>query len=123
MASCPGIAHTVMTLTDPYSGIGPSLELAKHGISQVVDLPVGHNFSDHPMLATYWHLDKPGLALGDVELVSKNATGRPAYHMTGWYSTGMMTFLSDRLRKMKLTASELERHLLPERAHTECFVL
>jgi len=60
-----------MTLTDPYRRHWPVLGAAKHGISQVVDLPVGHNFSDHPMLATYWHLDKPGLALGDVELVSQ----------------------------------------------------
>jgi choline dehydrogenase-like flavoprotein len=53
------------------SGVGPKNELERHGIEQVAELPVGQNYSDHVMLATYWHLpEKRGLSLGDVEMRS-----------------------------------------------------
>jgi choline dehydrogenase-like flavoprotein len=52
------------------SGIGPKSEPQKHGIPQVVDLPVGENFSDHPFLATFWKARDCGLSLDDMEMVT-----------------------------------------------------
>lgn len=49
------------------SGIGPSDQLAKHKITQVVDLPeVGRGFHDHFSLAQWWKLRNPaaGQAIG-----------------------------------------------------------
>ena len=56
--------------TDNRSGIGPKSELQKHGIAQVVDLPVEENISDHPFLATFWKDKDRGLSLGDMEMVT-----------------------------------------------------
>lgn len=54
------------------SGIGPTSELAKHGITQLVDSPgVGHNLWDHLRLAQVWKLRKPELGL---------AQGSPAFN-------------------------------------------
>ncbi|KAL9100153.1 MAG: hypothetical protein Q9163_004438 [Psora crenata] len=48
------------------SGIGSKDKLARHGISQHVDLPVGEDFHDHMMIFRYWKLRHPekGLAMG-----------------------------------------------------------
>jgi choline dehydrogenase-like flavoprotein len=53
------------------SGIGDQEELARHGISQQVDLPwVGKNFHDHQMIFRYWKVRHPekGLAMGSPAL-------------------------------------------------------
>lgn len=49
-----------------HSGIGPAAQLQKHGISQVVDLPVGEGLHDHPSIDLQWRLAHPerGLAVG-----------------------------------------------------------
>jgi choline dehydrogenase-like flavoprotein len=41
------------------SGIGPTDQLAAHGIVSVSDLPVGQSFSDHPNLSVSWHSSLP----------------------------------------------------------------
>jgi choline dehydrogenase-like flavoprotein len=49
------------------SGIGPSEELSKHGIAQLVDVrEVGRNFHDHFSFVQWWKLRNPekGLSLG-----------------------------------------------------------
>jgi choline dehydrogenase-like flavoprotein len=60
-----GVFHTPQVLL--LSGIGPSDELAKHNITQVVDAPeVGRNFHDHFALVQWWKLRHPerGLSIG-----------------------------------------------------------
>jgi choline dehydrogenase-like flavoprotein len=48
------------------SGIGPTDELKRHGITQHKDLPVGKNFYDHVSVNQFWKLKHPeqGLAVG-----------------------------------------------------------
>src|ERR1700761_3523261 len=48
------------------SGIGPTDELERHGITQHKDLPVGKKFYDHLALHQFWKLKHPeqGLAIG-----------------------------------------------------------
>ena len=41
------------------SGIGPKKELRRHGIEQVLDLPVGQNLQDHCMVFTMFLIHKP----------------------------------------------------------------
>ena len=41
------------------SGIGPKSELQKHGIKQVLDLPVGQNLQDHPQVYAGFRIKKP----------------------------------------------------------------
>ena len=41
------------------SGIGPKNELQKHGIKQLLDLPVGQNLQDHCMAVTELSIGKP----------------------------------------------------------------
>lgn len=60
------------------SGIGPQLELSKHEIDQIVDLPVGQNLHDHGSINIVWKLTDPekGYAVGSA------AFNKPEY-MTG----------------------------------------
>ena len=41
------------------SGIGPKKELQRHGIGQLLDLPVGQNLQDHCMVFTTFRIGKP----------------------------------------------------------------
>lgn len=41
------------------SGIGPAEELARHNIPQLVDLPLGSSFNDHPNIALEWKSTVP----------------------------------------------------------------
>ena len=41
------------------SGIGPKKELKNHNIKQVLDLPVGQNLQDHPMIPGFLRVEKP----------------------------------------------------------------
>lgn len=43
------------------SGIGPAAELRSLGIEPRVDLPVGRNLHDHPMVVLVWLTDQPSL--------------------------------------------------------------
>ncbi|KAJ5087587.1 hypothetical protein N7456_011203 [Penicillium angulare] len=106
------------------SGVGPTEELSKHGITQVADLPVGQNYSDHAMLATFWHLEKSGLAMGDVEMRNETCDwtcGLPidwlAFHRHDQDHTIRALAASD------LSPVEWERFKLPGRAHTESGIL
>ncbi|SPO04170.1 related to choline dehydrogenase and related flavoproteins [Cephalotrichum gorgonifer] len=68
------------------SGIGPAAELSRHGIPQLVDLPVGRGFHDHFSLYQFWRVSQPelGMALG-TPLWSDPAyqVGLP-YDWVGW---------------------------------------
>lgn len=106
------------------SGIGPAKELEKHGIKQVADLPVGENYADHAMLATYWHLSTRGLALGDVAMRSPECDwtcGLPvdwlAYHRHDDDPCVRNLAMSS------LAPDELRRFTAPGRAHTESGIL
>ena len=41
------------------SGIGPKNELQKHGIKQLLDLPVGQNLQDHCLVFAELRIGKP----------------------------------------------------------------
>ena len=41
------------------SGIGPNSELRKHGINQILDLPVGQNLQDHCLVLQTARIGKP----------------------------------------------------------------
>lgn len=110
-------------MLNPGSGIGPRTELDKHSIKQVEDLPVGENYSDHPLLATFWKLKARNLALGDVEMITPECdwtAGCPAdflaYHR---HDTPTVTKLAQGL----LGKQELERFNVPGRPHTESFIM
>jgi choline dehydrogenase-like flavoprotein len=65
---CCGAIRTPQTLM--LSGIGPAEELAKHGITQLVDSPdVGGNFHDHCCVAQFYKIKDPekGYAAGAAE--------------------------------------------------------
>ncbi|KAE8452657.1 hypothetical protein EG329_013916 [Mollisiaceae sp. DMI_Dod_QoI] len=65
---CSGVQGSAKLLL--LSGIGPSAELKKHNIAEICDLPVGENYSDHPVFQTFWKLRDRGLSLGDMPLVT-----------------------------------------------------
>jgi choline dehydrogenase-like flavoprotein len=53
---CAGAYHSFHLLL--LSGIGPADELRAWGIEPRVDLPVGRNLHDHPMVVLVW-VDRP----------------------------------------------------------------
>jgi choline dehydrogenase-like flavoprotein len=57
---CAGAYHSPHLLL--LSGIGPADELRALGIEPRVDLPVGKNLHDHPMVVLVWLTDQPSLA-------------------------------------------------------------
>ena len=56
---CAGAYHSPQLLL--LSGIGPADELAPLGIEPRVDLPVGKNLHDHPMVVLVWLTDRESL--------------------------------------------------------------
>jgi choline dehydrogenase len=59
------------------SGIGPAEELARFGIASVVDLPVGTNLQDHPLLAMSYLTEERSLfGVGSPEDVALYREGR-----------------------------------------------
>ena len=56
---CAGAYHSPQLLL--LSGIGPADELRALGIEPRVDLPVGKNLQDHPMVVVVWLTDQPSL--------------------------------------------------------------
>ncbi len=48
------------------SGIGPADDLSLHGIAPIVDLPVGHNLQDHPVVMNVYETDQ-AVSLADAE--------------------------------------------------------
>lgn len=105
------------------SGIGSEEELDKHKISQLVDLPVGENFSDHPFIATFWKLRDRNLALGDMEMVT------PDVDWTAGVGCDYLSFQrhddeeTTALAKKTLSGKALERFQLPGRPHTETLTM
>lgn len=105
------------------SGIGPKAELDKHGITQVVELPVGENYSEHPLLATFWKVRDSGLCLGDAELITEDCdwtAGTPADYFS--YERHDDEELAQ-LAKQTLNPLDLERFQIDGRPHTESFVM
>jgi hypothetical protein len=96
-------------------------EVKKHDIEQVIELPVGQNYSDHPVLATYWHLRERGLAMGDVEMITSECDwtlGLP-YDWVAFHRHEELQVLA----KEHLIAQELERFEMKGKAHTESIIL
>ena len=58
------------------SGIGPAAELRALGIKPRIDLPVGRNLHDHPMVVLVWLTDEPSLAMTPESLALFEAEGR-----------------------------------------------
>jgi choline dehydrogenase len=56
---CAGTYHSPHLLL--VSGIGPADELRTLGIEPKIDLPVGKNLHDHPMVVIVWLTDQPSL--------------------------------------------------------------
>jgi len=56
---CAGAYHSPHLLL--LSGIGPADELRAVGIEPRVDLPVGRNLHDHPIVVLVWLTDRPSL--------------------------------------------------------------
>jgi choline dehydrogenase len=62
-----GAIHTPKVLMQ--SGIGDQAELQVFGIPVIQDLPVGHNFQDHPQFGWIWeHPGTPPSSMGGVIL-------------------------------------------------------
>ncbi|CZR63321.1 related to alcohol oxidase [Phialocephala subalpina] len=105
------------------SGIGPNAELEKHKIPQLVDLPVGENFSDHPFIATFWKVRDRNLALGDMEMIS------PEVDWTAGVGCDFLSFhrhddeKTTALAKKTLDGKAIERFQLPGRPHTETLTM
>ena len=56
---CAGAYHSPHLLL--LSGIGPADELRAFGIEPKIDLPVGRNLQDHPIVVIVWLTDQPSL--------------------------------------------------------------
>src|SRR4051812_43815684 len=54
---CAGAYHSPHLLL--HSGVGPADELRALGIEPKIDLPVGKNLHDHPMVVLVWLTDQP----------------------------------------------------------------
>jgi choline dehydrogenase-like flavoprotein len=105
------------------SGIGPQSELNKHGIQQLVDLPVGENYSEHPFLATFWKVRDRGLCFGDGEMITENCdwtAGIPYDYMSFQRHDGEEIAT---LARQTLSPAELERFQMTGRPHTESFIM
>lgn len=104
------------------SGIGPKLELASHGITQIVDAPeVGRNFHDHFSQTLWWKLrhPEPGQSVGTPLWTD------PAYFLgkpVDWVVFSQAP--SEQLVPALAQEPESHEHLLdPECCHTETLVV
>jgi len=104
------------------SGIGPTEELQKHKIDQVVDLPVGRNLSDHFTLPSFWTLADRHLAFGDVDPLVTTDCDWLAGVPNGWiaYKTAESSVLDQ--AKSSLEPAALQRYLAPGKSHIEHFL-
>jgi choline dehydrogenase-like flavoprotein len=108
--------------TDKYSGIGPSAELAKHNIAQIIDLPVGENYSDHPNIQTFWKVRDRGLSLGDMPMTSPTCdwtAGLPGDLMAWHNHSSLLPTLPNKDIDPKI----YDLLTAPNKPHTESFVL
>lgn len=108
------------------SGIGPSEELQKHNIPQLVEAPdVGRNLHDHICFAQYWKLRDPSAGA---------AAGSPAFDDNPTFQQGLPSnyILTENapdatLRKAfaadGLDESTQQQYLDPPRGHFEAFFM
>ncbi len=105
------------------SGIGPKEELERHKIPQLVDLPVGENFSDHPLLVTFWKVRDRNLTIGDMEMISEDVDWTAGvgsdYVSFHRHDDGKTKSLAKKILDTKL----LEQFNVPGRPHTETLVM
>ena len=84
------------------SGIGPKSELQKHGIRQVLDLPVGQNLQDHPIVHTgyVWVVSWVSQPINRVQFlpVSKLKSQRVTWPQVWWASSTLSTYYNSTLR-------------------------
>ncbi|OCK84792.1 GMC oxidoreductase [Lepidopterella palustris CBS 459.81] len=92
------------------SGIGEKSELDRHGITQLVDLPVGNNLSDHPVVQTFWKIKDGHTITGE---------GCPL-DWIGWHRTDPNTL---RLADQELTGIGLKQYTAPGKVHAESFIM
>ena len=114
---CCGAIKTPQLLM--LSGIGPADHLGDHGISSIVDLPVGQNLHDHISATLWWKLKYPerGLAIGSPNFM------RPEYKDGSpieWIATASIL---DTSRAAHLDGLRQDDPLIREpRGHFEMFV-
>ncbi|KAG0649433.1 Dehydrogenase patE [Hyphodiscus hymeniophilus] len=104
------------------SGIGPLDELNKHVIHQICDLPVGENYSDHPVFHTFWKLRDRGLTMGDMPLISPECdftAGTPG----DWMAWHQHNEVVNNTGKGVIDDSSVGWLLAEGKAHTESFSL
>ncbi|KAE8450455.1 hypothetical protein EG329_006530 [Mollisiaceae sp. DMI_Dod_QoI] len=116
-----GVQHSAKLLL--LSGIGPKEELERHKIPQLVDLPVGENFSDHPLLVTFWKVRDRNLTIGDMEMISEDVDWTAGvgsdYVSFHRHDDGKTKSLAKKILDTKL----LEQFNVPGRPHTETLVM
>ncbi|RAK93372.1 glucose dehydrogenase [Aspergillus costaricaensis CBS 115574] len=104
------------------SGIGPEEELQRHGITPVVDLPVGNNYADHPHIFTYWTIDEHNATLGDGEMETEQVhwlAGLPY----DWMSFAPADAKTQELAKQVLSSAERSRYLAEGKMQLENFIV
>ena len=104
------------------SGIGPTAELDRHNITQIIDLPVGKGYTDHPSIFTYWTIDDPNVTLGDGELETSQVhwlAGLPY----DWISFAPAGEKAQEMAKEVLDPTDLGRYAAVGKMQVENFVL
>ena len=72
------------------SGIGPKQELKNHNIKQVLDLPIGQNLQDHPIVPLFVRVGKP-----DGQMTMNALDFLNPLNMLEFYSSGTGPFASN----------------------------
>lgn len=109
-------------LTNDGSGIGPSKELIRNNIPQIVDLPVGENLSDHPCSQTFWKFKDRNLCLGDTDMVTASCdwrTGSPC----DWFAFHRNKEALLDLACRTLDGGAAAMYTAPGKSHFESFVM
>jgi choline dehydrogenase-like flavoprotein len=108
---CGGVFNTPQLLM--LSGIGPADHLKQHGITALVDLPVGENLQDHLMLNNVYARRMPGEFHREMRFDRMAMNMLKAWFLRTGYATsvpsGVMAFIKSEPR---LAAPDLE-FLLP----------
>ena len=93
-----------------------------HGITPVVDLPVGKNYADHPHIFTYWSIDEHNATLGDGEMETEQVhwlAGLPY----DWMSFAPADAKTQELAKQVLSSAERNRYLAEGKMQLENFIV
>ena len=102
------------------SGIGPAAHLAEHGIRAIVDLPVGSNLQDHPVVTMLWRRNGAG-PFRDLMRVDRMAAAMVRGYLTGTGPAtivpgGLHAFVKTRLGLAVPDVEFMFRHT-PDGAH------